>query len=90
MPPTSSDLHDEPTRIFADVNRLGQAGPNTVPLGNDTELLQRLGRLPQERERFLAVEDGSLEAEGTARAEEIAGRRFWILDIEPDTLRHLD
>ncbi len=89
MPPMSSDSREDPTRIFADFNRLGQGGRNVLPLGTDAVLLERLGGLPQEGERLLAVEDGSLEAMGTVRAEEIAGRRFWLLDIDPATLRHL-
>ena len=90
MPTTSSNPRDKIPRIDADFNRLGQGGPDVLPLGTDKELLERLGRLPRESERLLAVEEGDLEAVGIVRAEQLAGRRYWLLDIEPDTLRQVE
>ncbi len=90
MPTTSSNPRDKIPRIDADFNRLGQGGPDVLPLGTDKELLERLGWLPNVGERLLAIEEGSLEALGTVRAEEMVGRRYWLLDIEPDTLRQVE
>lgn len=90
MPPASSDPREGLPRIDADFNRLGLLGKNVLSLGTDEELLRWFGRLPQEGERLLAVEKGDLDAVGTVRAEEIAGRRYWLLDIDPATLRQLE
>src|SRR5690348_5714701 len=90
MPPTSSDPRGDLPRIDVDFNRLGQGGPNAVPLGNDAEVLAQLGRLPVVDERLVAVQEGDLDAVGTVRAEQIAGRRYWLLDIDPATLLRLD
>ncbi len=87
MPLASSDPRGDLPRIDVDFNRLGQGGPNTVPLGDDAAVLARLGRLPVVGEWLLAVQEGDLDAVGPVRAEEIAGRRFWLLDIDPATLR---